>query len=394
MKNIGVYILLDMAAASFRESVQAVWQAIADSFLGVLRTVEGVRVSVIGYGDTPSVHLDGVKPGTALAWTPPRETPGLSNLNLALFQCLVLLKRAPPGETPLILLSSDGLVTDRPDLIARRWERMTEGARKYALLRGRPCPGVPFPAFGASANAIYRLCGEELDRLSSDMQEDLAFLSIPRLPELPAPEQNDEIQIIKPQTMTNMNITPNMPQMPYAVQGSADMSIQSMLRSLNVYDDQIARALSADSPFISRIFPTVQEKLMRQYKAEIMEVGLKKNVKAHALLGDFQLKIFSEWGNYQLTQMKAHFRSETALKIMDIYQKIIVPFSETRNTLLRRLEQDYKRCEEVTVPYLRQQFEQSLNDTTAQIFALYHRLGEYLAGILDSGIQAPSPLNP
>ena len=394
MKNIGVYILLDMAAASFRESVQAVWQAIADSFLGVLLAVEGVRVSVIGYGNVPSVYLEGVAPEAALTWAPPREVRGLSNLNLALFQCLVLLNRAPPGETSLILLSSDGLVTDRPDLMARRWGRMTGGVHKYALLRGRPCPGVPFPAFGASANAVYRLCDEELDRLSSDLQEDLAFLSRPRLRELPAAERNDEIQIIKPQTMTNMNLTPNMPQMPYAIQGSADMSIQSMLRSLNIYDDQIARALSENPSYISRIFPTVQDKMMRKFKAEILEVGLKKNVKAQALFWDFQLKVFSEWGNYQLTQAKAYFRSETALKIMDIYQKIILPFSETRNTLLRRLEQDYKRCEEVTVPYLRQQFEKSLNDTTAQIFDLYHRLGEYLAGILDNGLQAPSPLNP
>ena len=194
MKSIGAYILLELSASPCSLPVAQVWQGVCDSVLGVLSR-EGMRVSVIGYSNAASVLLEGVAPGEALSWTPPREELGMTNLNLALLQCLTLLKRAPSGETPFILLASGGLITDEPDLLSRRWSRMTDGIPKYALLTGRSAPGIPFPAFSAPASSVYRPDGRDLDRLARDLQEDLGADSLDVVDLLMSIEDEFEVEV-------------------------------------------------------------------------------------------------------------------------------------------------------------------------------------------------------
>ena len=191
-----------------------------------------------------------------------------------------------------------------------------------------------------------------------------------------------------------MEMIPTMPQMPYAVQGASDMSIQDMLRCVNYYDKELTAEITKNRSFLSRILPSAMDKTVKEFQANITKINCEKCLKACAMGGDIQLSIFAEWGNYQLAQAKAQYRSEAAMRIMSIYQNVIVPICETRDVLFQRLQLDFERCEKLNNPFLRKAAEQSIQNTTLQIVDLWRRLGEYLASILDEGIQTPAPLHP
>lgn len=191
-----------------------------------------------------------------------------------------------------------------------------------------------------------------------------------------------------------MEITPVMPQMPYAVKGSSDMSIQEMLACVNYYDKELTADVMKKPSFLARIIPTALDKANRETHAGLADLSREKLLKAYAMGGDLQLRLFSEWGHYKLAQAKAQYRTETAMMVMSIYQQVIVPYSEMRDFLFQRLQEDYFRCERISNMNARRAYERSIQDTTVQIVDLLRRLGEYLAGILDNDIPAPAPLHP
>lgn len=374
MKHIGVYILLDLAASSFFLPVAQVWLALCDSVIGVLSS-PGMRVSVIGYSNVATVLLDGAAPEEAVSWTPPGEDVGMSNLNLALIQCLALLKRAPPGETPFILLASGGLVTDEPTLLSRHWARMAAGIPRYALLTGRSFPGIPFPAFGAPAYSVYSLDRRDLDRLARDLQED-----------------NVQERIIYPKNNTIMEKHLVSSQVPAMAPETKLPMTQNLFRTLDIFDDATNELLNKNRPYIFTLIPTAKQKFLNELQ---MNIRRKNGERILGLLDVYKQLCISgaiEQANDFLIRSAVEFRAETVKQVLKRHSEVMRTFSDMGDELLEQMDADFKKLDRYTNPVLHAQCEKALVSKTERIFKLYEDLGKYFSDFLNARVSEPSPL--
>lgn len=389
MKHIGAYILLDLAASPFCLPVAQVWQALCDSVLGVLSS-SGLRVSVVGYSNVANVLLEGVTPEEAVSWTPPREEAGLSNLNLALIQCLSLLKRSPPGGIPFILLASGGLVTDEPTLLSRRWARMTAGIPRYALLTGRSFPGIPFPAFGAPAHSVYSLDGRDLDRLARDIPEDL----MPVFPSGPGSENEGQEPIIYPKTITIMENQIVGSQVPATASGANLPMTKNLFHGLGIFDDETCALLTREPGLLSRFLPSAKQKLIDELHLDIIKVNSSRYVEACRVLGEAQIRALSEQVNDFLIRSAVDFRAETVKQVLRRHAEAMRSFEVSLDELLEMLSAKFDKIERIPHPILRKQYEKSLESTTDRIFTLYNDMGKYLSDFLNARVSEPCLLKP
>lgn len=153
------------------------------------------------------------------------------------------------------------------------------------------------------------------------------------------------------------------------------------------YVEDATRSLREYRPsFISRLFPTVKDRLMNEIQQDVLKVNGKLYVNSVTAMGDCVLQAFKEDLNDRLLRHAATLRTITIKHADEKLAEVSEELSRQQQRLIVQIEKDIDFCKSIKSDFLRKKYEQAIIQHTEEVFDMFAKLSNHFSTFLDARI--------